>query len=103
MNKKNRKGKSIWGQSFSGETLSCESVNLNSPDGIDLRDRFAMEMMKIYLQKEVRSKFTLINRIKSYFKKPFKTETILPNFKKMAHICYECADTMMNVRKENEQ
>lgn len=104
MNRKNRKGKPIWEPFLNGESLSCESVNLNSPDGIDLRDRFAIEMMKVYLQKEVRSRMTLINRIRRLFNKKFITTTTFPQFDKMARTFYQFADAMMEERnRKNNQ
>lgn len=102
MNRK-KNGKSIWGQSFSGGTLSCEGVNLSCPSEIDLRDHFAIEMMKIYLQKEVRSNFTLINQIKRHLNKPFTSKTTIPDFEKMARLCYQCADAMIRERDEKQQ
>ena len=89
-----------WKSRFDEKYLSSEGMNT----GFSLRDRFALEMMKVYLQKEVRSNFPLLERIKRRFGKRFKTFTTYPNFDKMAHACYCCADAMIAERelKSNE-
>lgn len=89
-----------WKNRFDWKYLSGEDVNTD----FSLRDRFALEMMKVYLQKEVRSNFPLFERIKLRFGKRFKTCTIYPDFDKMAHTCYCCADAMIAERelKANE-
>ena len=89
-----------WKSRFDEKYLSSEGMNT----GFSLRDRFALEMMKVYLQKEVRSNFPLLERIKRRFGKRFKTFTTYPNFDKMAHACYCCADAMIAERelKTNE-
>ena len=89
-----------WKNRFDCKYLSSDGMNTD----FSLRDRFALEMMKVYLQKEVRSNFPLLERIKRCFGKRFKTFTTYPNFDKMAHACYCCADAMIAERelKSNE-
>lgn len=85
---------------FDGKYLSSENVNTD----FSLRDRFALEAMKVILESKKVHRLTPKNRIKCWMGMKCDSIISLPNLKKLAIASYTIADTMIAERelKTNE-